>query len=145
MRHIGTDQRRKPDSRREQWPATIRNYSKSFLLIVTSVLLLCASAAVAAPSFTATLDRNTVPLGETVTLSLILEGLTPNGAPPLPPLQNITVAPGVSQSQEYSFLNGQQTSKLTYSYTLVPTQPGNLVIPSMQVQAGGRTLASQPL
>ena len=111
----------------------IRQFDSRLLLVLASLFLLCVGSLSAAPSFTAVLDRNTVPLGETVTLNLILEGVTPAGAPPLPPLQNITIAPGVSQSQEYSFINGQQTAKMTYSYRLVPTQPGNLVIPAMQV------------
>jgi hypothetical protein len=99
----------------------------------------------AAPSFTTSLNRNVVPVGETVLLNLIFEGINLPAAPGLPPLTGVTVTPGVSQSQEYAFVNGQQTSKITYSYTLMAAQPGDVVIPSMHVQAGGTTLASQPL
>src|SRR5688572_11486486 len=106
MRQIGPDQRREPDSNREPLPSMIRQFEARLLLLI-SLFLLYAGSLSAAPSFTAALDRNTVPLGETVTLNLILEGVTPAGAPPLPPLQGITIAPGVSQAQEYSFVNGQ--------------------------------------
>ena len=37
-----------------------------------------------AASLTATLDENTTPLGEPVTLSLIFEGVKPDGPPALP-------------------------------------------------------------
>ena len=107
--------------------------------------LLVAVKAVAAPSFTATLDRNVVPVGETVTLSLVFEGATPTGAPPLPQIRNVGVAPGVNQSSAYSFVNGQQTSRQTYGYTLIAQTVGDVVIPPMQVSVGGRTLTSAAL
>ncbi len=108
-------------------------------------LFLTAIALSAAPSFTTRLDRNTVPVGETVTLSLVFEGLTPNGAPPLPALPNVTLAGGVSQSTEFTIVNGQQTSRQTYTYTLVARQAGDVVIPPLQVQASGRVLTSQAI
>ncbi len=114
-------------------------------MVVLALLHLAIWPAAAAPSFTATLDRNVVPVGESVTLNLIFEGVTPSGSPQLPALPNLAVSPGVSQSSEFSFVNGQQTSKQTHSYTLIAQQVGNVVIPSMQVQAGGRTLVSQPV
>src|SRR5436309_5505513 len=80
-------------------------------------LLWSTDAALAAPSFTASLDRNVVPVGETVTLSLAFEGVTPPSSPSLPTLPNLSLTPGVSQSSEFSFVNGQQTSRQTYSYT----------------------------
>lgn len=107
--------------------------------------LLAAAAVVAAPSFTTALDRNVVPVGETVTLSLIFEGATPTGAPPLPQIRNVGVAPGVSQSTSYSFINGQQTSRQTYSYTLVAQTVGDVTIPPMSVQIGAQTVTSQAL
>lgn len=84
-------------------------------------------------------------MGETVVLSLNFDGATPNVAPSLPPLPNLQVAPGVSQSSQLTIAGGQQTMRYTFSYTLVPTQPGDVVIPAMSVQAGAQTLTSQPL
>jgi hypothetical protein len=98
-----------------------------------------------APAFSVTLDRNVVPVGETVTLNMIFEGATPAAAPPLPALPNLRAGGAVGQSTELSFVNGQQTSKHTYTYTLLTTQVGDIVIPSIQVQVGGRTLVSQPV
>lgn len=106
---------------------------------------LATSPAWSAPAFSVALDRNVVPVGETVTLNMIFEGAAPAGAPPLPALPNLRAAGAVGQSTELSFVNGQQTSKQTFSYTLITTQVGDVVIPPIQVQAGGRTLISQPV
>src|SRR2546422_52770 len=51
-------------------------------------LLWMAGSAIAGPSFTASLDRNVVPAGETVTLSLVFEGVSPPTSPSLPALPN---------------------------------------------------------
>ena len=110
-----------------------------------SGLVWMVGSATAGPSFSAALDRNVVPAGETVTLSLVFEGVSPPTSPSLPALPNLSLTPGVSQSSEFSFINGQQTSKQTYSYTLVAVQPGDVTIPAMQVQVDVKTLVSQPL
>ena len=108
-------------------------------------LSFAASPALSAPMFSVTLDRNVVPVGETVTLNMIFEGAAPAGAPALPPLPNLRPGGAVGQSTELSFVNGQQTSKQTYTYTLITSQVGDVLIPSIQVQAGGRTLSSLPV
>ena len=61
---------------------------------VVAWMLLAVCNCLAAPSFTTALDRNVVPVGETVTLSLIFEGANPTGAPTLPAFRNLVVAPG---------------------------------------------------
>jgi hypothetical protein len=98
----------------------------------------------AAPALTARLDRNVVPVGETVTLSLLFEGVQPSAPPALPALPNLTVSPSVGRSSQTTIINGQRQDTLTLTYTLIPTAPGDVVIPAFTVQAGGRTLTSQP-
>ena len=112
-----------------------------FLLVVLQFALLGAASGA---GFSTSLDRNVVPVGESVTLNLIFDGVSPSATPSLPQLPNLRVA-GVNQSSQFSFVNGQQTSQLTYSYTLIPTQPGDITIPGMQVVANGQTLTSHPL
>ena len=112
---------------------------------VAALLCLCACSAWSAPGFSVALDRNVVPVGESVTLSLVFEGVTSPAPPPLPALPNLRVASGGGQSTEFAFINGQQTSKQTFSYVLLTTQVGDVIIPSIQVQAGGKTLVSQPV
>src|SRR5438445_6982913 len=71
----------------------------------------------AAAGLTASLDRNVISLGESATLTLVFEGVNPGGAPALPAIPGVTVA-GTSQSSEFTIVNGQAQSKLSFSYTL---------------------------
>jgi hypothetical protein len=108
------------------------------------LLTVWGSSAWAAAGLTARFDREVVPLGETVTLTLTFEDVAPPGTPSLPPLQDLTVT-GVSQSTELSIVNGRQTTRQSYNYTLVPTKAGDLTVPSLRVQVGGQVLNTQPL
>lgn len=97
----------------------------------------CASAA----SITATLDRNVVPVGETVTLSVNIQGVNAQVSPQLPALSNVAVR-GVSPS--YRMVNGQLAG-ISFSYTLQATLAGNTTIGPIQLTAGGLALSTQPL
>ncbi len=107
-------------------------------------LLMAVPAAVAAPGLTARLDREAVPLGESVTLSLIFEDASPGATPNLPALPNLNLV-SVSQRSEFNMVNGATTAKRTFDYTLAPTQPGDITIPAMRVQINGQVLTTQPL
>src|SRR5688572_16354991 len=114
----------------------------------TSLAILLAWLVAAVPalaaSLTATVDRNVVPVGESVTLNLTFEGATPSGPLNLPAMTGLTPR-GMSQSSAMTIINGQASQTLTYSYPLVATQPGAVTIPAIQAQAGGQLLSSQPL
>jgi hypothetical protein len=97
-----------------------------------------------AASLTATVDRNVVPVGESVTLNLAFEGVTPSGTPTLPAMTGLTPR-GVSQSSSVTIINNQASQTFTYSYTLAATQAGDVIIPAIQAHAGGQLLSSQPL
>jgi len=112
-------------------------------LLATAVLWLFPIATFGA-AFTAALDRNSVTVGESVTLTLTYDGASNPEAPQLPALPNLTVAAS-GQSSQFSFLNGQRSTQVTYSYQLTATQPGDVVIPSIQGRASGVVLMSQPL
>jgi hypothetical protein len=68
---------------------------------------------------TAKLDRNTIAVGESVTLSLSIEGTATAGPPVLPALPNLRATPNVSQSRRINFINGQQSQVATFDYSLV--------------------------
>src|ERR1041385_3172076 len=105
---------------------------------------LTGTMTLAAPSLTSRLDREVVPVGESVTLTLTFEEANPRAAPNLPGLPNLNVT-SVGQSSEFTIVNGQSASRISFNYTLVPTKPGEVTIPAMQVQIDGRVLTSQPL
>ena len=110
---------------------------------ITLTFLASASWALSA-SLTAELDREMVPLGETVTLSLVFEGASPSGTPVLPALPGLNVV-GNRHSSQMSITPEGQSVKNTFQYVLMTTKIGLAMIPPMQVQVGGETLTSQPL
>ncbi len=96
------------------------------------------------PSFTATLDRESVTVGESATLTLQFEGGDPKSVPAPPNLPNLQVSGGGS-SRNISIVNGQYSASIAQTFLLTPTQPGEFVIPALQAEVGGRVLTTQPL
>lgn len=95
-------------------------------------------------SFTASLDRDTVTVGETVTLTLKFEGGTPKAIPSPPPIPNLQVV-NAGNSRNISIDNGQFTSSISQNFELTPAQPGEFTIPALQAEVDGRVLTSQAL
>jgi len=120
------------------WPQAARGWALALGCWCVS------TSGLAAPGLTASLDRNVVPVGESVTLTLTFEGGAPNSAPTLPALPNLTVQ-SIGQSSEFTIVNGQSTSRQSFNYTLLATQPGNVTIPALQINVGGRVMTSQAL
>lgn len=108
-------------------------------------LLLCLALPLLARAtdVQATLDRNTMQLGETVTLNLRIAGGSGNVAmPDLGPLQQDFDILGRSQSSNLSIVNGKSSSELVIGVVLRPKHAGTLTIPSLTV-AGARTAPLQ--
>ena len=96
-----------------------------------------------AANFTASLDRDTITLGESVTLSLSFEGGQPHDVPTLdvPGLQIVSTG----NSQNFSFINGQMSSTVTVTYSITPQQAGQFTIPGMMATIAGQQFRTQPL
>jgi hypothetical protein len=112
------------------------------LLVLFAVALLAQMAGAA--SFTATLDRDAMILGEQATLSLKFEGVQPQDAPNLP------VIPGlrfqyVGQANLSSIVNFQTSSSITYNYLVEAQREGEFTIPGMRADVGGQQVSSAPL
>ena len=114
-------------------------------LLAFTVLLLCSEPSVLrAASFTATLDRETVTVGESATLALRFEGGDPKAIPAPPPQANLQMI-GEGSSRNISIVNGQMSASIAQNYALTPTQPGVYVIPALKAEVGGQVLTTQPL
>jgi hypothetical protein len=110
-----------------------------------AVAFVCvATFASAAPGVRAQVNRNTVQAGESFTLSLIFEGVAANAMPNLPPIPGVSLG-GVSTRNEFVFENGRNSSKQIFDYQLIPTQAGDVTIPSIPVQASGSIFSTQPI
>jgi BatD DUF11 like domain len=113
------------------------------LLWLVSALAFCALP-VRGATFTASLDRNTITLGERATLSLTFEGGTPQKVPTPPAIPNLQIS-YVGPSTQFSFINGEVSSSVTHNFIIVPHQAGDYTIPALSAVVGGEKLTTQPL
>jgi BatD DUF11 like domain len=95
-------------------------------------------------SFTASLDRNTIVLGEQVILTLKFEDGQPQGPLNLP-VEGLRIASSPEQSVSSVYANGKQTTVISYAVSLEAAHVGEFVIPPFQIKMNGQTFASQPL
>ncbi len=99
---------------------------------------------VSATTFTTSLDRDTIDLGERATLDLTFEGGGPQGTPALPNIPGLNLA-YVGPSSQFSFVNGQTSSTITHHFSVTPQRPGVYTIPTLSVEIDGTVYNSQPL
>ena len=109
-----------------------------------AICLGCFPSVLRAASFTATLDRETVTVGEGVTLSLKFAGGEPRQMPAPPGIANLRVN-SAGSSRNITIINGQFSSIVSQDYTLTPTQPGDYTIPPLRAEVGGQMLTTPPL
>ncbi|HEX9047498.1 MAG TPA: BatD family protein [Verrucomicrobiae bacterium] len=112
-----------------------------WLALVAVALLPCA---LAAASFTASLDRDSMTLGEQATLSLKFEDVQPKDAPGIPNIPGLQFQ-YVGPSSSFSFVNGQTSSSVTYNYIVTAQRDGEFTIPRLRANVGGQQLDSAPL
>lgn len=118
---------------------------KTFLLVVVfcfAILLLPPAAY--ALNFTATLDRDTIALGDTASLSVKFEGASPNDVPTIPPIAGLQLN-YLGPSSQFSFVNGQTSSSVTHTFQVTPRQVGVFAIPALTATVNGQKFITQPL
>jgi len=92
-----------------------------------------------AASVTASVDHPVVTLGESVTLTILIDGAQTQ-QPALPPIDGFSAGgTGVG----LNLING--AVQQTFTYELTPTRAGVLVIPAMQLNIGGQAARTQPI
>lgn len=93
----------------------------------------------------ASLDRSTVPLGETVTLSLTIDGVDlAGGLPEVPSVAGLSISPS-GQSRQVSIVNGRRTMQLVLSYVIEAQQTGDFTIPAIPVSTQSGVLRTRAL
>src|SRR3954453_815273 len=108
-------------------------------------LLFAFAPAAFSASFTVTLDRYSVVLGEQATLTLTFQDGQPEEVSNLPQVEGLRIASNVSRTMNSVFNNGAQTTVYAYSVALEPTRVGEFVIPPFQAKIKGESFSSQPL
>ena len=101
------------------------NKSAIFISILVFLGQLCYA------TVTATIDRKTVALGESLRLTIELEKTSQT--PDLAPLKQSFDIYNTSTSSQTSIINGKKTSNISYIVTLLPKKSGEQKIPEITV------------
>lgn len=118
---------------------------KQLFILRLAVFAVCltAAAVAGAATFTASLDRDAITLGEDATLSLAFEGGQAKNVPtPNVPGLQITQ---VGTSQSVNIINGAMNSTVTVNFSVTPRQPGEFTIPALTADVNGQQLTTLPL
>ncbi len=95
-------------------------------------------------SVSASVDKETVGVGERFVLSLTITGARNASEPELPPLDGFQVLSSGTTTQ-FQFINGQMYSSRSYTYVLAPQRVGKFTIPAARWDYDGRVYTTQPL
>jgi hypothetical protein len=112
-----------------------------FLALAALISVLTSRAAV---SVKTQLDRDSVMVGETASLTISVEGGTPQS------VENFKPSPGLTiqyqgTSQNMTIINGATSSKRILSFAIQASQPGQFEIPSVRVTVDGAPYSTEPL
>lgn len=118
---------------------------RTVLAMIIGGLVLITGPSWAEVDVDASLARDTVAVGETVELTIVVTGAVGRvAAPQVPQVDYLQVVASGSQ-QSISFINGRMNSTNTYTFTIRPTRAGTYTIPPITVHAGGEILTTRPL
>jgi hypothetical protein len=116
-----------------------------FILKTLAMLLAVTlyDGVVFAASFTASLDRDAITLGESATLSLSFEGAQPRNVPS-PQVSGLQITQA-GTSQNVSWINGAMSSTVTVNFQVTARQAGEFTIPALTADVNGQQLSTAPL
>lgn len=112
-------------------------------MFLAAVFCLFIGFAARAANFTASLDRDSIAMGETATLTLNFDGGQPQSVP-TPDVSGLNFA-NTGNSSSFSFNNGAMSSGVTVTYSITPERPGTYTIPGMTANIGGQEFQTPPL
>lgn len=107
------------------------------------ILLIGGATFTTAQSFETYVSNDTVLIGNDVLVKFILEDIEGNFSQPT--FENFRITSGPNTSSSFSMINGDKTSKKTYSYYLRPEKEGHLQILPIGVDHNGETIYSDTL
>lgn len=117
------------------------NYVRNITLLIAFT---CAIAVKAQEiSFTATVDRNEIAVGERLKLTVALTNAREQFTSP--DLGDLVVLQGPFESSSFNYVNGQLSSSVTRTWVLTATDPGTYTIGASRVRIGGGVLETDPI
>ncbi|HVK59477.1 MAG TPA: BatD family protein [Candidatus Kapabacteria bacterium] len=121
-----------------------RSTKVCFCLLGLALLLLVPAPIQAAVTVSANVDHPTIMAGETVNLSVTIEGGAPQSAENFPPIQGLTIQYR-GPAQSITSINGQTTIRHTLNYSVSAPQPGQFTIPAIKVYVDGTAYPTTPV
>jgi hypothetical protein len=114
--------------------------------MVALMTLLAATPSIASDiSVSATVEPTVVPVGAEATLVVSVKGKFRKSTPPqMPEIDGLTFYQAGS-SQNFSFVNGQASSSLQFTYLVVAQREGRYTIEPIRFETGGEIYTAQPL
>ena len=114
-----------------------------------ALLVVLALSAFVLPAFadvsvTASVDRNHIAFGDSVTLTISVQGTQGGAEPSIPTVDGLTFGSPSTQSS-FSFVNGQTSQSLSFTYQVTPGRTGEFTIPAIEVVVGGRSYFTTPI
>jgi hypothetical protein len=107
-------------------------------------LLMTATSAFADVSVVASVDRNHVAFGESVTLTIAVQGTQSGAQPSIPKIDGLSFD-GPSTQTSFSLNNGQASQSISFVYQITPSRTGAFTIPALEVNVDGKTYSSTPI
>lgn len=95
--------------------------------------------------FTASVNKNEVGLGESFMLDLTLKDSTAKTTPSLEALKQAFTIHSQHQSYSTKIINGTVSSNHTWTFTLMPKEEGEKLIPSISLETSDGKLSTQPI
>ena len=107
-------------------------------------LLLTAARLHAEVTVAASVDQARISFGETVALSINVNGAQNVPAPAIPKIDGLNFAgPGLNQS--FSMVNGHVNQSVSLVYQVTAARTGEFAIPALTVNVGGKTYQTEPI
>ena len=103
-------------------------------LIFGLFLLLTVTVDVSAQNFTATINRNPIPEGETIVLTLNLQDVDTKATPDLSTLSKDLTVLSISNGYRTSIINGKVSKSRQWNLVLIPNKIGDIIIPAVELE-----------
>src|SRR5438876_5439353 len=108
------------------------------------MLCLAATRGMADVSVVASVDQNRVTFGESVALTIAVQGAQNVPQPAIPPVDGLTFS-GPSMQTSVSIVNGAMSQSANLVYQVTPNRPGEFSIPPIEVTIAGKTYRTEPI
>lgn len=107
-------------------------------------MLILTTRSFADVSVSASVDQARVAFGESVMFTVTVKDAQDAQPPAIQAVDGLSFA-GPSQNQQMTWINGQTSSSLSFTYQVTPTRTGEFTIPALEVRAGGKVFKTEAI